>query len=1634
MRQWPLGLPPWRHVLLLLLCICMCLRDVASLRPSELELLVVNQDSNGTGSLDAADARDSRAAAAASSLSALRQQVQARASAKAPNAGDEGGGAEEGGAEEHGTGEHGNEDEEEQEQGEKDDGGENGKAEEGEEEQDKEEEAEEESEPYHMTKWEKLWLGSGWLLEFVAWCIVLAVSVRFLGSSLDEELETEGVRPPVSGRVQKLYDHLYGESPGSVLVDLSVVSVSSLNFITWALSTEARFDAEATLFGSYNTTAAWDVPLVPIIFTSNDIIEKYSMIYFAVLYGLRLAAVKAHPSWYQYGALAPLHYACRDTFMVLDLVGIATTVIDIVLPGRDYLNLMWLALARSIEMMIRHKQMGMGMATLRNSFRRDGKMLGVVGLFGLVCWLVMSGFYHVANHNNENTVWEAVDYKPWGSTESEGWNRFESIPSSMFFVLVNLVREHPLADAFTTPFQQIIIVFMVVLATPFFALPTGALESLLTTCEETEEGEDDTFDEEGYEDFPEGGREVVGRFFGTLVGAYGSVFVYFFWTAGPTTFLWMPVHVDKWFFILVDAAASVVFLGEYGWRSKQRGAGYFTSVFGIMDFLAWLPGLIHVICYALLSDAAMPYWLHAACIFRVFKLERYLKAFTMWDDIIRRHKRVLQATMCLALLTLLIFSTALFVTEQGNPDEEIQENYGSIPRALWAEVVNLHGEFPWCDYTASGKAICTVIALFSIILFTIPISVFANGFMDIMAESEEPPDINSEDMAPWMWRYRPTSSSERLQVWRWLYAHLGPGARYQKYSSMYSLLRAISLSLILASAATTCLETLPRFGKDACEHSFLCELREWDMYRVDVIAMAFFSLELFLRCAALGVYYPLSFIGICDFLSLAGLALTLTSRRREYMHPDYESMDVSGNLVIAMRLLRLACIESWLGALHVLTCVFQVYWKSLVGSGYTLLALTYFFATVLHILERHHHDGDDIEQATRYGDVLTAIQYTLVHLTGDYPVTAYTLPAKFVHCFMIVFGCIAVSTFTGIFSAGYVEILQKQRNRELQHIAASQLQASVNAASKLQRHYRRAKKAIEMRTPEEREALRRRKPENPIRKLALDFTEMRTPQGMGLMIAANLVLGLNLINTMIQSLPEVGKMGDGEWGQSVHGIAQKVEVMCSLFFFFEYCLRLCAGNSALVMLKPGRILDLICLLPFFATVWILTKPDEWLEKHETAVMVQETALILRCARLLDMPYIRREVVMVSRTLKAAGPQLVMPAVLALDIWIICSCLFVLVENMYDGPTREDMSSIPNSMYWSSIFLLGEWANVDFSPGAGSRLCIFYCLFGKATFAIPFGIMIDSAQSTLATVSLENKAVAELQSMASAPISGFEGTWLSHSKSPVTIKGTRLEWSNGSDSAIEVTTELTFTMIVKGRATYATLSSGGKEMTWTEADGRTSVWTRKDSRRPSTLGAVAAAGSAAFAKAGLASRSQDSAKAPGGFTAAEPTTGPPVMRPGLPGGVVSAGPPGPCSAVAASAAPAIPPVSPPVASVAGMPPPGPAAAVPAPVGAAFPALSPPVASVAGMPPPPAARAAQGVVGGPGSPVFSGAVAAPTPAGHSGMIAAPLPVSEDREAAPGDDGGDDMWSRTQPPAPSNNTAAQARMLQEGGDGTW
>ncbi|CAJ1344779.1 unnamed protein product [Effrenium voratum] len=138
------------------------------------------------------------------------------------------------------------------------------------------------------------------------------------------------------------------------------------------------------------------------------------------------------------------------------------------------------------------------------------------------------------------------------------------------------------------------------------------------------------------------------------------------------------------------------------------------------------------------SKGAGPEWLRGLCVLRVLKAERYVGAFAMMASILGENGAILKATALVSFLLWLLVSSLLHFTERFNPDEEVKDEvYASVPRALWAEVINLHGEWPWCDYTWRGKAIGTFLNFVSIGICMVPVVVFSDAFMSRVGQEAE---------------------------------------------------------------------------------------------------------------------------------------------------------------------------------------------------------------------------------------------------------------------------------------------------------------------------------------------------------------------------------------------------------------------------------------------------------------------------------------------------------------------------------------------------------------------------------------------------------------------------------------------------------------------------------------------------------------------------------------------------------------------------------------------------------------------------------------------------------------------------------------------------------------------------------
>ena len=77
-------------------------------------------------------------------------------------------------------------------------------------------------------------------------------------------------------------------------------------------------------------------------------------------------------------------------------------------------------------------------------------------------------------------------------------------------------------------------------------------------------------------------------------------------------------------------------------------------------------------------------------------------------------------------------------------------------------------------------------------------------------------------------------------------------------------------------------------------------------------------------------------------------------------------------------------------------------------------------------------------------------------------------------------------------------------------------------------------------------------------------------------------------------------------------------------------------------------------------------------------------------------------------LKATG-------LLALIVWVGGATLFYVFEHHHHEQS-DAFYNLPDSLYFTAVFLGGEWGRVDFTVG-GKIVCILLCVLGVALFGV-----------------------------------------------------------------------------------------------------------------------------------------------------------------------------------------------------------------------------------------------------------------------------------------------------------------------------
>jgi len=1379
-----------------------------------------------------------------------------------------------------------------------------------------------------------------------------------LGKKTKEQLQEMEERA-LSSEFHRFFGGLVESAMVILVVDVISAFIPISNVIIYALATEDLLDFKDTVFESSifegaiaNFCARW-----------HDSWMLASMIILSLFQVTRALAAQGHHPYCVYGRGAWLVYLATDISAMGDTVAILLSAWSLLYCRAVRWNWMLFSFIRVIESLGRWG-IGVNFYGFSEEVNEDQSIIRALAIFGLVIWILVGSLYYATNQENPYSQWEHFTLS-YANTEGRPkddtkWQRFESIPSSMFFALLTLNKKNPLAHVFATWYEKLLVVFVNICCVPLFSLVssmiggaimkmvlsqeekqteeptqqgpgTAAAEQFLEDEEEEEEEEEEELDEE--EPDPQEEDQVPlwdqwKEFFQSLTWeehlhpaaiaglGFGSLFFYGLVTAQRDMhwFFFTVSKIDTWVFPIVDGVVGSLFLADWfhsafltksiqeteetkeaeeveavpeapvdAARSSFGSSVVFQSMSlwrHVAYFLSSVPGMVNcllcVLEVATGSDVGKGLQFYClCCLWRIYLLERWLDhPFSSAVDALYACRKQLVTTGAVSLFFWFMGAHLLFFTEYENPDHNIRRFYGSTVRSIWASSFYLNGEWVFCDFSWTGKAVGGFIVLFGVSIVVVPMSVFTGYFlMNLQGDfyQNQVRFLKAEPKDLWQLKMRPGADAPRWRkkIFELLYEHLiqlEKGLRsktvqlrdsisQQSLSKPFTAFKWTSITASLVFALLTVLENTEYMNTDNCEEyaeetfkvffknqaqeckNFFEKVDEAEK-GIDVIFLHFFVLEFVLRVIALGWRHFVSELGLAEMLSITGLLVSLTTLREDALH--HVDQRVSGKRffvgsIIFLRLCRLISIGSYFGLLRALRKVTWIARWSLLKSFYFLIAVWFTHAMLLHFAEREHDAAalagaqilpsappgshwamekaplmgnqsllqndssmtnitagnltnvstlnvsnvtfllnsfrnrtllvipNKTTQSHRYGDYLSAMQYSLQHLTGDYPIVEYTILGRLVLLLGLIIGTCAMAAWTAVFSSGMVNYLANEAEDLLARAAERRMLLAIDVVLRLQRQWRRRKRAREAaiargdpvvveQTEMERHGL-------SLRAKARRLVLRHTVYGQVLMRFFQGVLVFSIAMAMIDSLPEMARIDIWQIWE------QRLEIVCTLIFTLELVLMLVAGKG-----RQGnrwylfRLVDTICIAPGLINVY--EKRNNWeqflrvekaLHDHtkgkyqdgefkDTIVLLKALEMI-RVIRVLFWHQWRQEVQVVMSGIVSAGPILVVPAFLSLLIWVMSSAMFVWMENVYDGPSKEFFTSIATGMYWTSSFLIGEWTLADFSPGGGNRVCIAIVLFGIMGFGIATGILMEGVQQSIAVAMLESTPFQDLAKMA-----------------------------------------------------------------------------------------------------------------------------------------------------------------------------------------------------------------------------------------------------------------------------------------------
>ena len=947
------------------------------------------------------------------------------------------------------------------------------------------------------------------------------------------------------------------------------------------------------------------------------------------------------------------------------------------------------------------------------------------------------------------------------------YNLYQSIPMASYYALLNLFGEYPLIDQHSVG-GKLVGTVTAVIAVAVFALPVGIIGNGFEDEIEkrrTNQGNDGPVVEEGHrtEGFVTQGittREKVYNFLHAMT-SYGSItfdhFINVLVVVTALTFMIdtlngtspsTHVALDS-----VELVAVIIFTLEYIARVysikedpkyKDQVGGrfwYMLTFLAVVDFMSVFPFWCEKIATGQLitpysdSSSSWSNLVKALRLLRILRFERYTHAFTSFDDIFRKNQDVLAITAFTAFLFWVFFGAFLYLSERDNPDEEMASNYKTVPDSMWMTLLNLSGESPLCQYSVWGKVATGILGLFATAVFGIPIAVLGSGFEEILETENE--DNKAELAAAAEAAMATRTAAEQDKALEEASAELGSFVEHALFTFVNGIgspvAKAFEVSvyvLIFLAVAVGCWQTV-----EGEENSF---------HEIEWIAVVVFTFEYALRLIGTGadpefaelggnpimcrLRFIFSFYSVVDLMAIVPFYVSLAM-------PD-SFVNEYDEYLRMLRIVRLVKLDKYVPSITLIDDVIRLKYNTLKVAMFAALTLWIIFAGLLYLLE-HGDTANALDDpvplyacdanctmSDRFQNFFDSMVYTGVHLTGDYPITTYTWPARFVNFFMVIAAVGVVSIPSSLVAAGFMEIVQSKNRKKIGGVSHPTGRAGDDWYEIKLRELRNVPpppspwgSQIDSMQFAVNEFLNGKEGDNGHTEWTFFSRSAR--------IFIFTVIIANVVAVLVESVPPIDKAV----GNAPGNFFDVFEAFSVMVFAIEYILRLfCAPKN-----KEALYSSLVYATTFFGIVDFLSTAPWFVEQGliGTGLLDAEgdNAKIFRIARIFRLLQLEDFITAFSKldnVFRASKDVLKATGLLALIIWVGCGALFFIFEEnnpnwrecdgsvpltsenpkqpgcydfastaacneFYPGMcSQKAFSNMPDSLYYTAVFLGGEW--------------------------------------------------------------------------------------------------------------------------------------------------------------------------------------------------------------------------------------------------------------------------------------------------------------------------------------------------------